>query len=170
MSLSGCAGKNAILHNHLSEPKFDFFSYFEGEVIGTGMVLNWRGHVIRQFTVVMQGSLSSQHQLVIDESFVFNNGEKQSRQWVVSPLANNEVTGKANDTIGNAQGRMLGNTMNWRYRLKIPYRGRSLAVDFDDWMYLQQDKRYLINKVTMRKFGLPVGSLVICFDKKAATP
>jgi hypothetical protein len=164
MWLTACVGPTSIESNHLPAPKLDFFSYFTGKVHGSGLVRDWRGKITRQFTVTMEGSINSQQQLIIDEFFVFNDGQSQTRRWTVNALKNGELTGFANDTIGNAQGKMLGNAMNWHYKLAIPFKGKSITLKFDDWLYLQQDQQ-LLNVVTMRKFGLPVGSLVIAFHK-----
>lgn len=164
MFLTACMGTKSIEVNHLSEPKLDFFTYFNGKVQGSGLVRDWRGKITRQFTVTMVGSYTVDRQLVIEEFFVFNDGQSQTRRWQVKSLADGRLEGFANDTIGMAKGQALGNAMNWRYKLNIPYKGKSIALTFDDWLYLQQDQQ-LLNVVTMRKFGLPVGSLVIAFHK-----
>jgi hypothetical protein len=166
MLMTACMGTQTIEVNHLAEPKLDFFAYFNGKVQGSGLVRDWRGKITRQFTVTMVGSYTADQQLVIDESFVFNGGQSQTRRWQVKSLPEGKLEGVANDTIGIARGRVLGNAMNWRYQLNIPYKGKSIALTFDDWLYLQQDQQ-LLNVVTMRKFGLPVGSLVIAFHKES---
>lgn len=163
---TACMGARSIEVNHLAEPKLDFFAFFNGKVQGSGLVRDWRGKITRQFTVTMVGSYAPDQQLIIDETFEFNDGQAQTRRWQVKRLANGELEGFANDTIGLARGKVLGNAMNWRYQLTIPYKGHSIALTFDDWLYLQQDQQ-LLNVVTMRKWGFPVGSLVIGFRKES---
>ncbi len=165
--LTGCTVMPKIEKNHLQEPALDFFDYFHGAVEGSGFLRNWRGQITRQFTVKMVGHYldEAQTQLRIDESFVFNDGEAQTRIWTLTKTGGNTFTGQANDAIGTAKGVQLGNGVNWRYRLAIPYKGKTIEVDFDDWLYLQGDDR-LLNAVKMKKFGLTVGSLFIAFDRQ----
>ena len=157
--LMGCSLMPKIEINHLPKPQLDFFEYFAQPVQGSGFLRNWRGQITRQFTVKMQGHyLDEAHtQLRIVEDFVFDDGQAQQRVWTLNKTGDNTFTGSAEDTIGKAYGQQQGNAVNWRYRLSIPYKGKSVAIHFDDWLHLQADGQ-LLNAVQMRKFGLPVGN------------
>lgn len=161
----GCSVMPDIRDNHLKHPELNFFEYFARDVTGSGFLRNWRGQITRQFTVSMRGYyLDESHtQLRIEESFVFDNGEAQQRIWTLSKSGDQSFTGTAADTIGGASGRQQGNAVNWRYRLSIPYKSKSIAINFDDWLYLQEDGQ-LLNAVKMKKFGLTVGTLFIAFQ------
>ena len=75
--------------------------------------------------------------LVLDESFVYADGEHATRLWRIRPLGNGEYEGTAGDVVGTARGRVAGNAMNWVYDLDLPINGSVWRVHFDDWMLLQ---------------------------------
>ena len=50
------------------------------------------------------------------------------------------------------------------YTLKLPVRGSVYEVQFDDWMYLI-DERIVINKVVMSKFGIRLGEVTLSFSR-----
>ena len=49
--------------------------------------------------------------------------------------------------------------------LALPVDGRVWNVDFDDWMYLIDDK-VMLNRSAMRKFGFPLGDVTLSFTKR----
>ena len=42
--------------------------------------------------------------------------------------------------------------------------GRTLAVHFDDWMYLQPDG-VLLNRAYVSKWGIDIGSVTLAFKR-----
>ena len=43
--------------------------------------------------------------------------------------------------------------------------GRVIEVQFDDWMYLMNDK-VMLNKAVMSKFGIKLGEVTLSFVKR----
>jgi len=43
--------------------------------------------------------------------------------------------------------------------------GRTFEVQFDDWMYLM-DQRVMLNKAVMSKFGVRLGEVTLSFVKR----
>ena len=43
--------------------------------------------------------------------------------------------------------------------------GKVIEVQFDDWMYLMSDK-VMLNKASMRKFGVQLGEVTLSFFKR----
>ena len=43
--------------------------------------------------------------------------------------------------------------------------GKVYHVDFDDWMYLI-DERVMLNRATMSKFGVRLGEIALSFTKR----
>jgi hypothetical protein len=60
--------------------------------------------------------------------------------------------------VGVAQGQAAGNALNWRYTLLLPVDGKVYEMQFDDWMYLMDD-RVMLNKAVMSKFGIRLGEV-----------
>ena len=63
-----------------------------------------------------------------------------------------------------ATGRVVGNAFRWAYTLKLPVDGSVYEVQFDDWMYLV-DERVMLNRATMSKFGVRLGEVTLSFTK-----
>jgi hypothetical protein len=57
--------------------------------------------------------------------------------------------------------------LNWRYTLALPVDGKVYEVQFDDWMYLM-DERVMLNKAVMSKFGIKLGEVTLSFYKPEA--
>ena len=105
--------------------------------------------------------------LVLDESFVYADGEHATRVWRIKPLGNGEYEGTAGDVVGTARGRTVGNAMRWAYDLDLPINGSTWRVHFDDWMLLQDDG-VMLNKSTITKFGIELGQVFISFRRLPA--
>ena len=73
-------------------------------------------------------------------------------------------TGSADDVVGTASGRTSGNAFQWAYTLRLPVDGKVYEVQFDDWMYLV-DERVMLNRATMSKFGFRLGEVTLSFQK-----
>lgn len=143
--------------------------YFLGNTRAHGIVLDRGGQPIRYFEVAIVGVWDETEQtLTLTEDFEFNDGEKSQRIWRIAREEEGRYTGTAADVDGTAQGVSRGNALNWQYTLNIPYKGKTLGVQLDDWMYLQND--VLMNRAVMRKFGFRVGEIIITFDHFAASP
>ena len=60
---------------------------------------------------------------------------------------------------------MAGNALRWRYTLALPVDGKVYNVQFDDWMYLIDDK-VMLNRSFMSKFGIELGQVTLSFKKQ----
>ena len=47
----------------------------------------------------------------------------------------------------------------------LPVDGKTYHVNFDDWMFLQ-DERVMLNRATMSKFGIRLGDITLSFYKR----
>lgn len=147
-----------------NEPKLDIFSYFLGETTGWGIVQGRSGELLRQFVVDINGTMSDENTIVLDEKFRWSDGERSTRIWTISRSADGTYTGTADDVEGSAIGYASGNVLNWRYHLNVKVDDTTWKLFLDDWMFLQQDQ-VLINRTSMSKFGFHVGDITIAFTK-----
>lgn len=162
-SLSGCASQN--LDSYRSEkPVLDLQQYFNGTLDAYGVFTDRSGTVVKRFTVVMQCTWKD-GQGVLDEDFSYSDGSKQKRIWRLKALGDGRYTGQADDVVGQAQGQTQGNAFHWNYTLALPVDGTVYEVQFDDWMYLVND-RVMLNKASMRKFGIYLGEVTLSFNKR----
>lgn len=146
------------------QPPLDLRRYFNGPLVAHGMFTDRQGRIVRRFTVQLQGHWNGE-QGVLEEDFVYNDGERQRRVWRITHLGDGRYRGLADDVVGEAEGIAAGNTLRWRYTLALPVDGRVWHVQFDDWMVLM-DERVMLNRATMSKFGIELGQVTLSFDKR----
>ena len=145
------------------KPVLDLKTYFNGDLTAHGMFSDRSGKVVRRFVVTMKCTWQGSDG-VLDESFVYSDGEKQRRVWRLKQLADGRYTGVADDVVGEAKGQSAGNAFQWGYTLRLPVDGKTYEVQFDDWMYLI-DEHVMLNKAVMSKFGLRLGEVTLAFHK-----
>ena len=73
--------------------------------------------------------------------------------------------GEEGERFGEALGEVAGNALRWRYVLALPVDGKVYNVDFDDWMFLV-DERVMLNRAAMSKFGIHLGEVTLAFTKR----
>ena len=141
------------------KPTLDLKRYFDGRIDGWGMFQDRGGKVLRRFTVVIDASWRG-NTGTLDEAFVWSDGERQRRVWTLTQEGEGRYSGTAADVVGKAQGTARGNALHWTYTMALPVDGRTWHVDFDDWMFLV-DERVLLNRATMSKFGVRLGEVTL---------
>ena len=65
-----------------STPKLVLEKYFLGKTYASGIFEDRFGTVRRQFTVDIEGTFD-QNVLYLVEDFVFNDGERETREWII---------------------------------------------------------------------------------------
>jgi hypothetical protein len=162
--LASC-GQIEVEHYPDEEPRLDLREYFVGRVDAWGMFQKRSGEVIKRFHVAIDGRLEGDV-LILDEHFTYSDGSKQRRVWTLRPDGPGRWRGTADDVVGEARGEVAGNALRWRYVLSLPVDGKVYQVDFDDWMYLL-DERTMANRSFMTKFGFELGQVTLFFRKEA---
>jgi hypothetical protein len=162
LGLAGCAGPDAARYQQ-EKPALDLKTYFNGDMTGWGMVQNRSGEVDRRFVVKIKASWSGDEG-ILDEHFEWSDGEKQRRVWKLKQVGPNRYIGTADDVVGEAIGEVHGNALRWRYQLALPFRGSTVHLDFDDWMFLIDD-RVMLNRAVFSKFGIRLGEVILSFNK-----
>jgi len=161
-ALAGCATPD-VTHYAAEQPTLLMERYFDGRVLAAGLFTDRRGKVVKRFTVVMNCRWQGDDG-VLDEDFTYSDGTTQKRIWRVRRVGEGRYTGRADDVIGEAQGRASGNALHWTYTLALPVDGRTWHVQMDDWMYLMPDG-VLLNRTAMSKFGIHLGDVTLAFRK-----
>ena len=163
LALSACAGPQ-ISDYAAQTPILDLRTYFNGTVDAWGLFTDRSGRVVKRFTVVMdckwQGDEGE-----LDEAFTYSDGTKQRRIWRLKALPNGRYEGRADDVVGMASGQTKGNAFQWQYTLALPVDGSVWHVQFDDWMYLM-DERVMLNKAVMSKLGVTLGEVTLSFTRR----
>jgi len=163
LALAGCAGIDPAAYR-AEKPTLSLERYFDGRIEGWGMFQDRSGKVLRRFHVEIDarwdGDIGT-----LDERFVWSDGERQRRVWTLRRTADGRYTGTADDVVGQAIGEVSGNALRWQYVLSLPVDGRVWHVDFDDWMFLADD-RVVLNRAVMSKLGLRLGEVTLSLHKR----
>lgn len=162
---ASCAPNNVETLAALN-PKLSLEEFFEGETVAYGIFEDRFGSLKRQFRVNITGTIDG-NRLILDEKFLYQDGEKASRIWTITNLGAGDdgltrYEGSAADIDGKASGTVAGNALNWSYDIDLVTDDGTLAVHFDDWIY-QQDEHVAINRAYVSKFGIDIGSVTLVF-------
>lgn len=160
--LSSCAQVNPEIYRH-EKPALDLKNYFNGTLVGHGMFQDRSAQVQRRFVVTIKASWEGDVG-TLDEDFIWSDGKKEKRIWTLRKKSARQYIGTAADVVGEALGVVEGNALNWQYTLRLPYKDNTLEVQFDDWMFLI-DERTMLNRAVMSKFGFRLGEVFISFTK-----
>ena len=138
--------------------------FFDGQLSAHGIVKDRGGQVIRYFSAKIKAYWVDGVG-TLDESFVFDDGEKQTRVWKLKPDAEGSYVATAGDVIGEGKLKVAGNSLFLDYVLRIPYGDGTIDLRIDDRMYLVSDK-VLLNESIMTKWGFRVGQITLVIEKE----
>jgi len=101
---------------------------------------------------------------VLDEQFIYSDGERQQRQWRIRKLADGSFEGEAADALGKASGREDGSTFRMLYALNVTAKGSTWQLDLDDRLF-RIDAEMVLNRIRLSKWGIAVSDVIIAFRK-----
>lgn len=163
LGLSACAS-TGVEQYRAEQPALDLKTYLNGTLDGWGMFQGRSGDVKKRFHVVINAKWTGDTG-VLDENFQWSDGTTSRRVWTLKKLGDGSLRGTADDVVGVALGEVAGNALRWRYVLALPVDGKVVNVDFDDWMFLMDDK-VMLNRSTMSKWGFNLGEVTLSFVKR----
>ena len=161
--LSACSTPEVALYAQ-EKPALDLKQYFNGTVDAWGMFQDRKGAVIKRFNVVIKCSWINDMG-TLDEDFTYSDGTRQKRVWTIKKNPKGEYIGTAADVVGEAIGITAGNALRWKYVLALPVGEKIYNVNFEDWMFLMDDK-VMLNRAVMSKFGFKLGEVILSFNKR----
>ncbi|MGB0129034.1 MAG: DUF3833 domain-containing protein [Rhodocyclaceae bacterium] len=163
LTLAGCS--TADVDQYAKEaPVLDLKRYFDGKIDAWGMFQDRSGEVVKRFRVSIDASWKGDTG-TLDEHFTYSDGSTQRRVWTITKLSEGRYRGTADDVVGEAKGEAAGNALRWRYVMALPVEGKVYNVDFDDWMFLMDD-RVMLNRSVMSKFGYRLGEVTLSFTRR----
>ena len=163
--ITSCSSNSSMKPEDFKDkkPRLIIEEYLAGEVKAWGILQNRSGKVTRQFSATLNGKWDGT-QLILDETFNWDDGEIQNRQWKINKIDEHNYEGTAGDVVGKAIGYSYRPAFKFEYVLLVPVKGKELKISFDDWIF-KQDDRVAINRATMTKFGFKVAELTVVFVK-----
>lgn len=161
--VSGCTEMKPSDFKNTS-PKLVIEEYFNGRTQASGIFEDRFGKLRRQFSVEIDGTWDGDS-LVLDERFLYADGERDRRVWTIRKTGPNTYEGRAGDVVGTASGEAQGNALNWQYEMDLKIGDGTLRVHFNDWMFLQPTG-ILINRARVSKLGIEIGTVTLAFVKE----
>ena len=153
--------------NRNIQTNFRLETFFEGNSRAEGLFEDRFGNIRKRFSVAIQGSYN-ENTLTLDESFEYDDGSEESRQWKITILEDGTYEGRASDVVGKAVGEIANNTLHWSYSMMLPIGKRQVRVRFDDKMWLMSSGD-LLNRARVYKYGILIGSVTIVFRKDGSS-
>ena len=161
--ITACAPRPSLEDVKLSKLELNLEEFFIGKTTAYGQLQDRFGKVRSRFKVDIDGTWDGTT-LTLVENFTYQDESTEIRVWKLKKLGKNKWRGTAPGVIGSAIGEEHGDTFNFQYSLKLPFGDHTLRVDFDDWMWLLDDKR-LFNRAYISKFGVNLAEVLITFEK-----
>ena len=163
--ITSCSSNSSMKPEDFKDkkPRLIIEEYLSGEVKAWGVLQNRSCKVTRQFSAILDGKWDGK-ELILDETFNWDDGEVQKRQWKINKIDQHNYEGTAGDVVGKAKGFSYGPAFKFEYVLLVPVKGREIKITFDDWIFMQNEK-VAINRAKMTKFGIRVADLTVVFVK-----
>ncbi len=133
------------------QPELDPLAFFTGETRGEGTVKV----MMKAATTVRtesRGTPDGKGGMVLEQKVYEAGKPVRSSRWTLQPTSKTTLKG----TVSNARGPVTGHLSGNRLHLKYPMPGGLAA---EQYMYLQPDRRTLLNRITVRKWGMVVARI-----------
>lgn len=150
LATAGCAGTGNLAALQAPTPTFDPVAFFTGHTHGDGM-LTLPMSAAKPTLVEGHGHMEGAT-LVLDQRVKRADKPATTREWRLHAVGSGHWAGTLSDATGPVIGTVEGNRFHVRFTLKH-------AMTAEQWMYLQPGGAALINRLVVRKFGVPVAHL-----------
>ncbi len=141
-----------------SGPDFDLRTHLNGPIQCEGVIYGPLGRVssrfVGDFSATWRGDSG-----VMTETFHYDNGATQHREWHLDLRGNGRILATAPDVIGSGSGVQMGSAVKLTYRIRLPQDSGGHVLTAIDWMYLAPNGT-IVNRSRFYKYGIQVAELV----------
>lgn len=162
----GCATPLKVSRFAGSGPEFDPVAFFTGRVRSWGVFENGAGEPTRRFETVCDGRRTGSGELLLDQTFTYDDGSVQHRHWRIRRLDAHRFEATANDVVGTGTGEAFGNAFRWEYTVALKAGNPLMNVRLKQWMYLQRGGETMINHATVHALGIEVAQVSEFFRRE----
>lgn len=147
-------------------------TFFLGKAAGHGLFEDRFAQIKRRFELRFEGFYESDNVFMLNEEIDYDDGAREERSWRIGMTPEldhnlNRVSIECDDLVGAATGTVSETEMRLKYIYRLKLQGnRVVNVRMLDRMYLQPDGS-VINRATMRKYGIYLGDLAVILTKQA---
>lgn len=149
--------------DRFSMPTFNMAEYFEGRTRAWGLFETITGKVKKSFVADIEGRWEGSD-FFMEEDFTFSDGEKETRVWRLRFNDDGSFRASCSDTPTPGKGIIKNMRGDLAYSMALNVGGRKVMLSFSDLFY-QIDEHTVINRAKVKKFGIPVGQVLISFRK-----
>lgn len=139
-------------------PALDLREALAGPMLCDGVIFGPRGRAGSRFTAQMQAEWSGA-QCRLAEQFRYESGAEDRREWLLTLGNDGRIEARAGDVVGPGRGRVCGNALVLRYRIRLGEDAGGHLLSVTDWMYLTPSGT-IVNRSQFRKWGFLVAELV----------
>lgn len=162
IALGGCATPPS-LDGSTAQRAFVPEQFFQGRTVAEGEFVNTLDGSRRGLRATIDGSWNGRD-LKLVENFVYSDGERDRKTWILTKTGPATYTGVREDVIGTANGRLDGDTFRLTYTATVKTKSSSVNVTFDDVLGYEADGSVL-NRATVSKLGVKVGEVTLRIRK-----
>ena len=152
LPLGACVSPSSRQGLSSPTPVFSVERFFTGSTEGRGILKTAVSHG-KNVQVHGTGHLEPDGTLVLDQRVEQIGTKDQHRQWHFNKIGGNRYSGTLTDAAGPVTGEIVGNCLHLSYELK------QHGLNAEQWLYLQQDRRVVLNRMIVRKLGITVATL-----------
>ncbi|WP_299151623.1 DUF3833 family protein [uncultured Tateyamaria sp.] len=138
--------------------QFDIRTHLNGPILCEGVIYGPTGRVssrfVGEFDCQWEGNRGTMR-----EVFTYDDGSEQVRAWELTLGNDGRIKALANDVVGEGTGQQRGNSVQLKYRFRLPEASGGHVLNTVDWMYLAPNGS-IVNRSQFRKYGLKVAELV----------
>jgi hypothetical protein len=161
--LAACAGGPQPEDRAGREPAMALEDILTGRTYAYA-VFERAGVLDRMFWVEAVGRFDGEA-LTLEEYFLYDDGVTAERIWTFQRTSPTRYVGTAPDVIGEANIEVFGDAAYFDYVVDLVMAdGSTVEVQFQDRLY-RVSQNTIINRATVKKFGLVVGQVTVVFQK-----
>lgn len=157
MEIKQFAGKNPEIH---------LDQYFVGNLKGYGVFYDRWSNIRTSFKIDLSGEFANSSDLILKENLVYENGEKIKREYRITK---SQIDGQydlfCDDLVKPGSIIQSGNALLWEYTLLQDIGGQVLSLNFEDWMFLQNEN-LVLNRAKAYWYGIFVGEVFMVINKE----
>ncbi len=158
LSISSCAAFGGLLHKK-EAPKLDYIDgsvkmdmkkFFDGDLEGFAIKQDESGKITGTVTAKINGKWE-ENKGVVQFNYRHSDGTKDSRTWLITVNSDNSFDAVGHDIIKAASGKQSGNAAQSIYSLNIGQKGNREEVEFEDKIYLVDEKSAIMTSIFKAK-------------------
>ncbi len=154
LGLAGCLPVRSAQSFAEQTPEMRPETFFAGSLHSWGVLETRSGAPSATFRVDSHGETLADGDFRLDQTISFDGQPSRTRSWSLRRISAHGYTATLTDASGPVRGEAYGNLFHLTYPTKLPPGG-----SMEQWLYLQPDRRTVLNEATVRVAGLVVARL-----------